>query len=161
MDRETFRTVVASTPLVSIDLVIRNPAGDVLLGYRSNRPAQCSWFVPGGRIRKDEAISDAFVRLTEAELGRAVPQGEWRFLGIFEHFYPDNFSGEDFSTHYVVMGYEICLDIDLASLPQEQHSDYRWWGVDEMLASDEVHLHSKWYLQCSAIPTPGIATVSL
>ncbi|MCW8840450.1 MAG: GDP-mannose mannosyl hydrolase [Gammaproteobacteria bacterium] len=147
MERSLFSAVVANTPLVSIDLVVRNPSGEVLLGLRTNRPAQGTWFVPGGRIRKDEAIRDAFMRLTEVELGRAIPQAEWQFLGVYEHFYPDNFSGDGFSTHYVVLGYEIRLDIDVASLPKEQHSDYRWWGVDEMLASDEVHLHSKWYLR--------------
>ena len=37
---DTFRTVVASTPLVSIDLLVRNLQGELLLGERLNRPAQ-------------------------------------------------------------------------------------------------------------------------
>ena len=46
LELETFKTVVASTPLVSIDLIVRNRQGQVLLGLRTNRPAQGGWFVP-------------------------------------------------------------------------------------------------------------------
>lgn len=64
---DTFRTVVESTPLVSIDLVVRNQQGNILLGERTNRPAQGYWFVPGGRILKDETFEGAFKRLTEMD----------------------------------------------------------------------------------------------
>jgi colanic acid biosynthesis protein WcaH len=50
LDDTTFKTVIASTPLISIDLVVKNTKGEYLLGYRNNRPAQGFWFVPGGRI---------------------------------------------------------------------------------------------------------------
>ncbi|MBJ6922853.1 GDP-mannose mannosyl hydrolase, partial [Vibrio cholerae] len=46
LDELTFKTVVASTPLVSMDLIVRNRYGQVLLGLRTNRPAQGFWFVP-------------------------------------------------------------------------------------------------------------------
>jgi colanic acid biosynthesis protein WcaH len=36
----TFTTVIKSAPLVSIDLVVTNQKGEVLLGYRNNRPAK-------------------------------------------------------------------------------------------------------------------------
>ncbi|WP_263079915.1 GDP-mannose mannosyl hydrolase [Endozoicomonas sp. Mp262] len=145
LELETFKTVVASTPLVSIDLIVRNSQGQVLLGLRNNRPAQGFWFVPGGRICKDETIASAFSRLTEGELGVKVALDQALFLGPYQHFYSDNFSGEDFSTHYVVLGYELALDIDLSSLPADQHQDYRWFTVEELLASDQVHQHTKDY----------------
>ena len=145
LELETFKTVVASTPLVSIDLIIRNSQGQVLLGLRNNRPAQGYWFVPGGRIQKDERLEDAFRRLVTVELGTEAEFDKAWFLGPYQHFYPDNFSGENFSTHYVVLGYELTLDIDLNDLPAVQHQDYRWFTVDKLLASDQVHQHTKDY----------------
>ncbi|WP_338062250.1 NUDIX domain-containing protein [Vibrio variabilis] len=68
LDKETFTTVIESTPLVSIDLLIENSKGQVLLGLRNNRPAQGFWFVPGGRILKNEKLDDAFMRLCQEEL---------------------------------------------------------------------------------------------
>ncbi|WP_419834059.1 GDP-mannose mannosyl hydrolase [Endozoicomonas atrinae] len=145
LELETFKTVVASTPLVSIDLIIRNSQDQVLLGLRNNRPAQGYWFVPGGRIQKDERLDDAFRRLVTVELGTTAEFDQASFLGPYQHFYPDNFSGDTFSTHYVVLGYELMLDIDLNDLPVQQHQDYRWCTVDELLASEQVHQHTKDY----------------
>lgn len=60
---ETFKSVIQHTPLISIDLIVRNEQGEVLLGKRVNAPAKGYWFVPGGRVRKNETLDDAFVRL--------------------------------------------------------------------------------------------------
>jgi len=144
---KTFKTVVSAAPLVSIDLLVRNSAGEVLLGKRLNRPAQGYWFVPGGRILKDESLAHAFLRLTQEELGVAVPMDQAEFLGPFEHFYSDNFSGEEFSTHYVALGYQLELDASLEELPYLQHREYRWWPVKELLSHSEVHKHTKWYVR--------------
>lgn len=47
---KTFQTIIGATPLVSIDLIVKKAKGEVLLGYRTNRPAQGDWFVPGGWV---------------------------------------------------------------------------------------------------------------
>ncbi|WP_217521672.1 GDP-mannose mannosyl hydrolase [Vibrio metschnikovii] len=145
LDKETFKTIVASTPLVSIDLIIRNSCNQVLLGLRTNRPAQGFWFVPGGRIGKDETFEQAFLRLTEMELGCSIPLNDASFLGPYQHLYSDNFSGTDFSTHYVVLGYQLMLDLDLQTLPVEQHQNYQWWDEQELLNSEQVHRNTKAY----------------
>lgn len=145
LDKETFRTVVRSAPLVSIDLVIMNSRQQVLLGLRTNRPAQGYWFVPGGRILKDESMAEAFRRLSKAELGVSAEIGDAGFLGVYEHFYTDNFSGTDFPTHYVVLGYRFICDLDLGSLPDAQHQQYRWFDVAELLACNTVHDNTKAY----------------
>ena len=148
LDTELFGTVVAHTPLISIDLIVRNPQGLVLLGQRVNRPAQGYWFVPGGRVRKDERLADAFTRLVHEELGYSTCSiQDALFLGPFEHFYTDNFSCDDFSTHYVVLGYQLDIDAIPTQLPHEQHHSYRWFSVDELLNSADVHLHTKQYFQ--------------
>jgi len=118
-----FKTIVRSTPLVFIDLIVRDSDGNVLLGKRSDRPAQGFWFVPGGRVLKDESFDYAFKRLIKEELG--LNSVESKFKGIYQHFYYDNFSEDDFTTHYLVLAYEITFNGDLASLPLEQHSIYK------------------------------------
>jgi colanic acid biosynthesis protein WcaH len=147
LDDALFSTVVANTPLISIDLVIKNNRGEVLLGRRKNRPAQGKWFVPGGRIHKNESIQDAFLRLSREEIGVGIQLSDGKFLGVFEHFYPDNFSEDGFSTHYVVLGYLLILEVQLEHLPQTQHEKYCWWEPQKIMSSDEVHLHSKWYIE--------------
>lgn len=150
LEREDFATVVRLSPLLSIDLIVRDADQRVLLGWRNNRPAQGCWFVPGGRVCKDETLDAAFRRLTLGELGVECERREAQFLGVYEHFYADNFTGSDFSTHYVVLGHELSLGARLGTLPTEQHARYRWFSVAELLASAEVHRHSKWYFDAGA-----------
>ena len=146
LDKDTFKTVIENAPLVSIDLVVKNSRGQYLLGYRTNRPAKGFWFVPGGRIHKGESMDLAFLRLTEVELGVKVDRQSARFIGPFEHFYDDSVFGKDVTTHYIVLGYELILDINIRELPSEQHSQYRWFGRSELIERENVHQHSKWYL---------------
>lgn len=145
LDEQVFKTIVASTPLVSIDLIVQNLHGQVLLGKRTNRPAKGYWFVPGGRIYKDETFEQAFRRLTKIELGQEYSMDTSQFLGPYQHLYTDNFSGSGFSTHYVVLGYKLKLDLEILFLPAEQHNQYQWWNVSELLESDQVHSNTKAY----------------
>jgi colanic acid biosynthesis protein WcaH len=145
LDNNIFETVIDSTPLISIDLVVKNPQGHALLGLRTNRPAKDYWFVPGGRIQKNESMKDAFTRICQHELGLACSIEQATFLGTFEHFYDDSVFGEHLSTHYVVLGYEITVVESQLLLPTDQHSHYRWFDVDTLLTQDNVHQHSKWY----------------
>lgn len=155
LDDSTFKTVVSSTPLVSIDLVIRDAAGRALLGLRTNRPAQNQWFVPGGRVLKNERLAEAFTRLVAAELGVQLSIDRARLLGVYDHLYSDSIWGDSVSTHYVVTAFELDASdliatetggaFSLDTLPDKQHADYRWFEVDTLLRSDQVHEHTKWY----------------
>jgi len=109
LPEKVFKSVVASTPLISIDLIVRNNQGKILLGKRTNRPAQGYWFVPGGRILKNEAIEQAFKRLLIVELGLDFSGVKASFIGTYQHFYDDNFFNSTFSTHYVVLAYKMIL----------------------------------------------------
>jgi len=146
MPRDIFKTIVSCTPLVSIDLIVRDPEQRVLLGWRRNRPAQHCWFVPGGRINKDETIAEAFRRITRDELGLGVSRENARFLGVYEHLYPDCFDGEDVSTHYVVLAHELTLALP-GDLPPEQHERYCWLSPSELLSSHHVHENTKAYFR--------------
>ncbi len=150
LNDDTFRCVVASTPLVSIDLVVQNPVGEVLLGRRLNRPAQGFWFVPGGRIQKSETLDAAFRRLTCSELGSVFERASSRLLGIYEHFYNDSLfatANSGIDTHYVVLGYHLMLPVGCPlTLPSEQHSAYRWWSISEIETSATVHSNSRAYM---------------
>ena len=165
-----FLQVVKMTPLVSIDLIVSDYAGRVLVGHRRNRPALGTWFVPGGRIRKNESLHAALRRICEDELALSLPSDSWRLQGVYEHFYEDNFEGEtdhgatdhdttdrrttDRTTHYVVLAYLAQLPAHLGGLqaedrlgrlPTDQHSDYRWAHPRAMAQDGTVHPYTRAY----------------
>lgn len=144
-----FLDVVRLTPLISIDLIVVDASGRVLLGHRRNRPARGTWCVPGGRIRKGERLDDAFARVVETELGVAgVQRSAARFGGVFEHLYDDNFVAENgIGTHYVVLAYTLELDSNAPVGRFDQHSRYAWLTPEELLARDDVHENTKMYFR--------------
>ncbi len=142
-----FLNVITNTPLISIDIIIHNPKEEVLLGLRRNAPARNYWFIPGGRILKDESFPVAFSRIASAEYGLHLNIGDAVFKGIYEHIYPgENFFDEPgVSTHYIVIAYEYRLTGAPLKLPEEQHNEYRWMKINALLNDEKVHPNAKNY----------------
>ena len=143
LDDATFKTIIDSAPLISIDILLKK--GDkVLLGKRVNRPAQGYFFSIGGRVNKNETIDNAIVRVALNELNidlKSMP----KFIGVFEHFYDDSIY-KDVSTHYVNLAYEYEVK-EIPDLPAEQHNEYQWFPIDELLESKQVHKYVKDYFR--------------
>lgn len=142
---EDFSTVVRSTPLISLDLIVENEKGEFLVGKRTNRPAQGYWFVPGGRVQKEETLEHAFGRLTLAELGQRFELNKDHFYGVWQHFYEDNFYGDDFSTHYIALGFRLPVRSLELALPDEQHDAYCWLKPATLIADEQVHRNTRAY----------------
>jgi colanic acid biosynthesis protein WcaH len=141
-----FTHVIRHTPLVSIDLIIRNNQGQVLLGKRRNGPSKGFWFVPGGRIYKGEKLVDALSRVIQEELGVDVDSQTASFLGVYDHIYEDNmFNDPSFGTHYVVLAHQLEIRGLLKGLPTEEHIEYQWWEIDQLKDSPQVHPYTKAY----------------
>jgi len=77
---EVFECIIKNTPLISIDLIVKNKEGKILLGKRKNRPAKGYYFVPGGRIFKNETIEQAFKNISKHELGLDLDIESAKFL---------------------------------------------------------------------------------
>jgi len=143
LDDMTFKTIVDSTPLISIDILLKKD-GKVLLGKRVNKPAQGYFFSTGGRIIKNETINSAMIRLALNELNIELKSTP-KFIGMYEHFYHNSiFNG--ISTHYVNLAYEYEVE-EILDLPTEQHNEYQWFTVDELLKSKQVHKYVKDYFR--------------
>ncbi len=143
-----FGNVIRLTPLVAIDMVVRSADGRVLVGCRTYEPAKGWFFVPGGRITKNETLAAAFRRISLAELGAEKQIEEARFLGVHEHFYPTNrLEHSGFGTHYVVLAYELTSPMHDALLPKDQHGEYAWQTEAELLSCPEVHENTKAYFR--------------
>lgn len=142
LEDEVFKTIIQNTPLVSVDLIVKNNDDMVLLGKRINKPAEGYWFTLGGRVLKNEKIEDAIRRISKIELNIELHSSA-SFIGIFEHIYDDGIFN-DTSTHYINIAYEIKLD-RMNSLPKDQHDEYKWFTIKELLISKDVHPFVKDY----------------
>lgn len=155
MNQDEFLNVIDKAPLVSIDIILKDEAGKVLLGYRNNRPAQGFWFVPGGRIRKNETLEQAMLRISLAELGFEISIADSKSIGAYDHIYDDNFIGASgINTHYVALGHEVNLPKDQSITIDAQHAQVKWWGVNDLLSSEIVHQNTKAYFNAQPFNSP-------
>ena len=139
MENDEFQKLVSLGPLISIDLILTNSDHEYLLGRRKSEPAKDHWFVPGGRIRKNEKIEDAFRRICRDELGEEIEIESANLLGVFEHFYDCSSLSETIGTHYVVLAYSLNRDLSINSIPNYQHEEILWFT--EKMLSNEKNIH--------------------
>jgi colanic acid biosynthesis protein WcaH len=153
LTEKQMRARVRDGLIVSIDLLVVDDRDRWLLAYRKNKPAQSSWFVPGGRIRKGEAIPAAFERLVRFEFGRDLAYDQAQFHGLYVHYYDDNrWEDPSFGTHYLVLAHRIEVDsswedVTKAETALKQHHQMRWFNLREALDDPEVHPYTKVYLR--------------
>lgn len=137
LDIATFKTVVESTPLVSIDLCFVFE-GTLLLGLRHNEPLKGEWFTPGGRLFKNERWREGLIRIAKTELGLEVNPDDFELMGIWDHFYDNGFVEKEISTHYVNLPHVCFLGRQPELSLDSQHELVRWFDVASII-NDTTH----------------------
>jgi len=152
LNENDFYQVVKNAPLTSIDLIVKNDQNQILLGYRKNQPAKDFWFVPGGRIYKDESISAAFERIVRLELETDLKYDPKYLHGVYEHLYETNFFERgEFGTHYIVLAHLIELKTPLSLSQNDQHESLKWFDMESILDHEKVHTNTKAYFENGVI----------
>jgi colanic acid biosynthesis protein WcaH len=69
---DIFYFISRTTPMVNVDLLVRDSKGRVLLSWRDDIYSGSGWHVPGGIIRYKETFSERIQKTAEKELGVRV-----------------------------------------------------------------------------------------
>jgi colanic acid biosynthesis protein WcaH len=135
-DKERFIELIRALPLVSVDLVLVRDGREVLLGLRTNRPAQGSWFVPGGRILKNEKRADASPGWPRGAGHRRHPRACRPFSAPLSISTTTALPATSACTHYVVLGHRIDVPAGF-EIPgcDDQHEALRWWPIEDAWAA--------------------------
>ena len=72
LPQELFYFVSSLTPMVNVDLLIKNKKGQTLLTWRADRFHGPAWHIPGGIIRFKEGIGDRLEKVAQSEVGCGV-----------------------------------------------------------------------------------------
>ena len=72
LPEEIFYFVSRTTPMVNVDLLIKDETNRTLLAWRNDSLAGQGWHLPGGIIRFKEKIEDRLVKVAEIEVGVRV-----------------------------------------------------------------------------------------
>jgi len=149
LPKSIWKTCVDSMPIFGIDMIIFSRKNGILMGRRINNPAKDKLFVPGGRVYKNERISEAFNRILLSETDLTYCFKETTSLGLYEHFYDvTSWSTNECSTHYVVEARLIEIDTDNLKLKinlNAQHSSFEWISLED-IDSKDIHCYSRLYI---------------
>jgi len=66
---EVFNYISKTTPLVNVDLLIKDENGRTLLSWRNDQYSGKGWHVPGGIVRFKETLETRIEKVAKAEIG--------------------------------------------------------------------------------------------
>jgi ADP-ribose pyrophosphatase YjhB (NUDIX family) len=69
---EIFYYISRTTPLVNVDLLVKDENGRVLLAWRDDIYSGTGWHIPGGIIRYRETLETRLKKVAEIEIGTQV-----------------------------------------------------------------------------------------
>jgi colanic acid biosynthesis protein WcaH len=69
---ELFYYISRTTPLVNVDLLIKDEKGRTLLAWRDDQYSGRGWHVPGGIVRFKETLETRIKKVAEIEIGASV-----------------------------------------------------------------------------------------
>ncbi len=72
LPEEVFEFVTTLTPMVNVDLLIKDDLGRVLMAWRDDELCGRGWHIPGGIIRYKERAEERIQRTALKELGTEV-----------------------------------------------------------------------------------------
>lgn len=72
LPEDIFLFATSITPMVNVDLLIRDEKGRILLSWRDDEIEGTGWHVPGGVIRLKESFEDRVRRTSQKEIGCVV-----------------------------------------------------------------------------------------
>jgi ADP-ribose pyrophosphatase YjhB (NUDIX family) len=72
LPEELFLYISRTTPMINVDLLIKDERGRTLLSWRNERYTGTGWHVPGGIVRFKEALETRIKKVAEIEIGTEV-----------------------------------------------------------------------------------------
>lgn len=72
LPEEVFLYISKITPLVNVDLLIKDEIGRTLLSWRDDEFSGRGWHIPGGIIRFKETLETRIQKVAETEIGATV-----------------------------------------------------------------------------------------
>jgi len=72
LPEEMFLFISRITPIVNVDLLIKDENGRVLLSWRDDQYAGTGWHIPGGIVRFKENLEKRLLKVAETEIGAVV-----------------------------------------------------------------------------------------
>jgi colanic acid biosynthesis protein WcaH len=129
-----YRKIINLMPIIVIDYLIYehgNKSDDVLLVRRKNNPLSGQWWLPGGRIYKNEPVNEAVYRILSDETGLnpeyvSTPEFLWFYDARYEK------SAWNCDTHTISLIFETSIKKKEYTIELDDQSDrYKFGNIPQ------------------------------
>ena len=123
---ELFLSISQLTPIINVDILIKNNKNEILLTWRSDRYYGPGWHVPGGIVRFKETLLDRVKKVAKSELLLELEN----INGPIEHHEMFN-NTRDIRGHFISFVFEVVLTqqppIKLKSGTIPKEGEWKWF----------------------------------
>ena len=130
LSKEEFDDIYSKVPRLTVEIVLRDKEGHILLSKRAIEPCKGQWHLPGGTVRFGEPLLAAVRRIAKRELAITVQAA--RNTGVIE--YPSHYEeglDDPVGLVFEVQSYSGIVDINneasavewFSKLPPAMHAD--------------------------------------
>ena len=135
---DIFLFITRMTPIVNVDLLIKNDQHQTLLTWRDDGYYPPGWHIPGGIIRYKETISDRIIAVARSELGAEI-EFKNDLLAINEVILPSRVD----RAHFISLLYECTLisSLDKNLRYEEGIPNLGEWSWHEKCPNDIIPVH--------------------
>lgn len=118
------------TPIVNVDLIIKNEFDQFLLTWRDDNFGNLGWHIPGGVVRYRETWTDRILAVAENELGVKNLKFNPIPLSVYEAFVPPKTRG-----HFISIPFDCFLSKD------SHIKDGKWFDrcPDDLIECQEMY----------------------
>ena len=120
IEQKLYDSIIEVLPILCVDgFIIKDDK--ILLLKRNNYPALGEWWVPGGRVIKNETLNEAIIRKIKDEI--QLDSEVIRQIGITETIFE--------TKHTINICFLVSIDSDNIVLNSE-HSEFKWVSLNEL-----------------------------
>ena len=131
IDDSLYNKIIDVLPILCVDGFIVDD-DKILLLKRNNYPAINEWWVPGGRVVKNELLCDSIIRKVKEETGLDVEI--LNQIGLTETIFE--------TKHTVNVCFSLRVKSDNINITiNSEHSEYKWFKMDSL----PININSELY----------------
>jgi colanic acid biosynthesis protein WcaH len=138
---EVFYYISRITPLVNVDLLIKDEDGRTLLSWRDDQYCGTGWHIPGGIVRFKETFEERIKKVAETEI-RADIQFDPTPIAVNELIIPER----DIRSHFVSLLYKCFLPCTF--IPENNglsRKDIGYLKWHDSCPDNLIKFHQKYY----------------
>jgi|APSaa5957512576_1039674.scaffolds.fasta_scaffold02000_7 colanic acid biosynthesis protein WcaH len=147
IEEELYKKIVENVLIATVDIVVLSrDLKKLLLFKRENNPAKGIYYTPGGRIYKGEEAIECAIRKTKEEIGIDISKDDLGFGGTIVEKWENSFFSEEIESSFMTMFFYFILDNEDNLKLDKQHSEYKWFNIEDETISPYVRKKVKYSL---------------